>query len=121
MVHCHLEPHIANGMMILLAYEGVVPSCPAAAFYNPLTAAIADDQAMAPEMVMPVTDAARQKAERLRGEVGAAVQEGRMEEAVPFTGQSVGPLREVLPAAEIVRRLVAEADPALRRGAAPAT
>jgi nitronate monooxygenase/enoyl-[acyl-carrier protein] reductase II len=66
-------------------------------------------------------DAARREAERLRGEVGAAVQEGRMEEAVPFTGQSVGLLREVLPAAEIVRRLVAEAEAALRSVAALST
>ena len=58
MVHCHMEPHMANGMMTLLAYEGVVPSGPAAAFYNPLTAAIVDDQTMAPQMVMPDTDAA---------------------------------------------------------------
>ena len=63
-------------------------------------------------------DEARREAERLRGEVGGAVQEGRMEEAVPFTGQSAGLLREVLPAAEIVRRLVAEAEAALRPVAA---
>jgi nitronate monooxygenase/enoyl-[acyl-carrier protein] reductase II len=41
-----------------------------------------------------------------------------MEEAVPFTGQSAGLLQEILPAAEIVHRLVAEAEAALRPVAA---
>jgi nitronate monooxygenase/enoyl-[acyl-carrier protein] reductase II len=63
-------------------------------------------------------DEARREAERLRGEVGGAVQEDRMEEAVPFTGQSAGLLQEILPAAEIVHRLVAEAEAALRPVAA---
>jgi nitronate monooxygenase/enoyl-[acyl-carrier protein] reductase II len=35
---------------------------------------------------------------------------------VPLTGQSAGLIREVLPAAAIVSRLVAEADAALRAG-----
>ncbi|MDP9370662.1 MAG: multicopper oxidase domain-containing protein, partial [Chloroflexota bacterium] len=30
MVHCHIEHHMANGMMTLLAYDGVKPSGPAA-------------------------------------------------------------------------------------------
>ncbi len=41
MVHCHMEPHMANGMMTLLAYEGAMPSGPAAAFYDPATASFA--------------------------------------------------------------------------------
>ena len=53
MVHCHMEPHMANGMMTLLAYEGAVPTGPAAAIYDPLTAGIVDEHTMAPEMVMP--------------------------------------------------------------------
>ena len=31
--HCHVEHHMANGMMTLLAYEGYKPTGPAAAFY----------------------------------------------------------------------------------------
>jgi FtsP/CotA-like multicopper oxidase with cupredoxin domain/plastocyanin len=58
MVHCHMEPHMANGMMTLLAYEGAVPSGPAAAIYDPLTAGIVGDQMMATEMAMPDTAAA---------------------------------------------------------------
>jgi FtsP/CotA-like multicopper oxidase with cupredoxin domain len=57
MVHCHMEPHMANGMMTLLAYEGAVPSGPAAAIYDPLTAGIVGDQTM-PDMAMPDTAAA---------------------------------------------------------------
>jgi FtsP/CotA-like multicopper oxidase with cupredoxin domain len=38
MVHCHMEHHMANGMMTLLAYEGYQPTGPAAAFYNSATA-----------------------------------------------------------------------------------
>jgi FtsP/CotA-like multicopper oxidase with cupredoxin domain/plastocyanin len=53
MVHCHMEPHMANGMMTLLAYEGVMPSGPAAAIYDPLTAGIVGDQMTAPDMAMP--------------------------------------------------------------------
>jgi FtsP/CotA-like multicopper oxidase with cupredoxin domain len=53
MVHCHMEPHMANGMMTLLAYKGARPSGPAAEFYDPITASIAGDQATAPEMAMP--------------------------------------------------------------------
>ena len=53
MVHCHMEPHMANGMMTLLAYEGAVPTGPAAAFYDPSTAGISGDQAMAKAIPMP--------------------------------------------------------------------
>ena len=40
---------------------------------------------------------------------------GRGDEYLPFAGQSVGLIDEVLPAAEIVRRVVAEAEAALER------
>ena len=40
---------------------------------------------------------------------------GRGDEYLPFSGQSVGLIDEILPAAEIVRRIVAEADEALSR------
>jgi nitronate monooxygenase/enoyl-[acyl-carrier protein] reductase II len=39
-----------------------------------------------------------------------AVKEGRGHEYLPFAGQSVGLIHEVLPAGEIVRRAVAEAE-----------
>jgi len=58
---------------------------------------------------------AHQVAERLIGEVGAAMQQGRMFDKVPFTGQSAGMIQEILPAAEIVGRLIAEAERALKR------
>jgi enoyl-[acyl-carrier protein] reductase II len=56
---------------------------------------------------------ARQAAEQLRAEVVAAVRERRMHEVLPITGQTAGMIKEILPAAEIVRRLVAEAEAAL--------
>jgi FtsP/CotA-like multicopper oxidase with cupredoxin domain len=34
MVHCHMEHHMANGMMTLLAYEGYKPTGPVADFYD---------------------------------------------------------------------------------------
>ena len=52
-------------------------------------------------------------AERLRGEIMDAVSGGRMHELVPFSGQSVGLIRDVRPAAKIVKSLVAEAERAL--------
>jgi enoyl-[acyl-carrier protein] reductase II len=60
-------------------------------------------------------DDAKQQAERLRGEVLAAVQQGRLHELVPVAGQSAGLIHDILPAGEIVRRMVAEAQQALER------
>src|SRR5262249_41610023 len=37
MVHCHMEHHMPNGMMTLIAYEGYKPTGPIAAFYPPGT------------------------------------------------------------------------------------
>ena len=34
MLHCHMEHHMANGMMTLVQYEGAVPTGPAAAFFD---------------------------------------------------------------------------------------
>lgn len=62
-------------------------------------------------------DVAKQEAERLRGEVGAAVAQGRLGEIFPFTGQTAGLIKDILPAAEIVHRLVAEAAEALQQTA----
>ena len=56
---------------------------------------------------------AKREAERLQAQVGAAFQQGRMHEIVPFTGQSAGLVREVLPVAEIVRALLSEAEQTL--------
>jgi enoyl-[acyl-carrier protein] reductase II len=60
-------------------------------------------------------EAARTAAGDLKAQVGEAIAAGRAHELFPFTGQTVGLIEEVLPVAEIVRRLVTEADAALRR------
>ncbi len=60
-------------------------------------------------------DTLRQDAERLRGEIGGAIVQGRFGEILPFTGQSAGLIHEILPAAEIVRKVAAEAERALRQ------
>jgi nitronate monooxygenase/enoyl-[acyl-carrier protein] reductase II len=46
-------------------------------------------------------------------ELRTAIAEQRIHELLPFAGQSAGLVTEVLPAAEIVRRMVAEAEEAL--------
>jgi enoyl-[acyl-carrier protein] reductase II len=58
---------------------------------------------------------ARREAERLRAEVMSAVQQRRPHELVPFTGQTAGLIHDILPAAEIVRTMVTEAEQALER------
>ena len=58
---------------------------------------------------------AKREAERLRGEVMAAIKQGRLGELLPCAGQSTGMIRDIVPAAEIVRRIVAEAEEALKR------
>ncbi len=63
-------------------------------------------------------DAARQEAERLRAEIGASISGGRFGDLFPFTGQSAGLIHDIVPAAEIVRRLVADAQAALRQATA---
>jgi enoyl-[acyl-carrier protein] reductase II len=62
-------------------------------------------------------DEAAKEAPRLQAELMAALREGRAHELVPFTGQTAGLIHEVLPVAEILRRLVAEAEEALLRTA----
>ncbi len=59
-------------------------------------------------------EAARREAERLRGELMSVVRERRVHELVPFTGQTAGMIDAVLPAGEIVRGMVSEAEEALR-------
>jgi enoyl-[acyl-carrier protein] reductase II len=60
-------------------------------------------------------DEVEPEAERLGGELVAAIRQGRAHELVPFTGQTAGQIHEVLPAGEIVRQMVAGAEEALRR------
>ena len=57
------------------------------------------------------------QAARLQEDIGAGIREGRMEQFVPFTGQSAGLITSVLPAAAIVEELVGGAVSALRRAA----
>jgi nitronate monooxygenase/enoyl-[acyl-carrier protein] reductase II len=59
-------------------------------------------------------DEAGREAQRLGGELMTAMRDGRGHELIPFTGQTAGMIREVLPAGEIVRKLVAEAEETLR-------
>lgn len=58
---------------------------------------------------------AKREAERLQSEVITVLQQGRFHEIVPFAGQTAGLIREILPAGEIVRRIVTEAEEALKR------
>ncbi|HEY2955130.1 MAG TPA: nitronate monooxygenase [Candidatus Eisenbacteria bacterium] len=50
---------------------------------------------------------------RLREELTSAMRAGRAHDYVPITGQSAGLVRDVLPAAEIVHRMMSEAEEAL--------
>ena len=59
-------------------------------------------------------DDAKREAERLRGEVMAAIRQGRLGELLPSAGQSVGLIRDIVPAAEIVSRIVMEAEKTLK-------
>jgi enoyl-[acyl-carrier protein] reductase II len=60
---------------------------------------------------------AQRQAEQIRDEIMGAVRERRIHEVLPFTGQTAGLVHDVLPAAEIVRRVVADAETALAGGA----
>lgn len=60
-------------------------------------------------------EAATRDREQLGAELVEAVRAGRGHELVPFTGQSTGLISEILPAGEIVRRMVAEAEELIRR------
>jgi nitronate monooxygenase/enoyl-[acyl-carrier protein] reductase II len=54
-------------------------------------------------------------AEGLRVAVREAAAQGRLHELLPFTGQSAALVHDIAPAAEVIARIVAEADAALRR------
>jgi enoyl-[acyl-carrier protein] reductase II len=62
-------------------------------------------------------DEVRDEAEGLREEVMAAASEGRLHELLPFTGQTAGLIREVLPVSEILARMVEDAEGVLGRAA----
>jgi len=61
------------------------------------------------------TEEARREAERLRDEVRSAIRGRATHELLPFIGQTAGIVYGVLPAGEIVDRMVAEAEQALGR------
>jgi enoyl-[acyl-carrier protein] reductase II len=61
---------------------------------------------------------ARREAERLRAELMSAIRQRRPHELLPFTGQTAGMVHDILPAAEIVRTMVTEAEEALERASA---
>ena len=59
-------------------------------------------------------DKVKLDAERLQAEIGTAVEHGTWGELLPFTGQTAGLIDEVLPAGEIVRRIMATAEETLK-------
>jgi enoyl-[acyl-carrier protein] reductase II len=58
-------------------------------------------------------DEARRHAERLLAELVALTKQGKIGDALPAAGQSAGMIRDILPAADVVRSLVEEARAAL--------
>jgi enoyl-[acyl-carrier protein] reductase II len=60
-------------------------------------------------------DEAKRDADRLRSEVLPVFKQQRVHELFPAAGQSAGLIRDIAPAGEIVRRIVAEARQALER------
>ncbi len=62
-------------------------------------------------------DMVKQEALRLQGVVGSSIAQGSFGELFPFAGQSSGMIKEILPAAQIVHKLVNEAEAALRQTA----
>ena len=63
------------------------------------------------------TREARMEAERLREEVLSAIRERTTHELLPFTGQTAGMVHDILPARQIVERMVSEAELALKQAA----
>jgi nitronate monooxygenase/enoyl-[acyl-carrier protein] reductase II len=55
-------------------------------------------------------DEVKSKAEQLRSTIVAGIREGKNHELVPFSGQSTGLIHEILPAGEIIRNIVKEAE-----------
>jgi NAD(P)H-dependent flavin oxidoreductase YrpB (nitropropane dioxygenase family) len=64
-------------------------------------------------------EAARRDRDRLRDHIISTHQAGRQHETLLTAGQSAGGVREILPVAEIMRRLIAETEAALARAPKP--
>lgn len=64
---------------------------------------------------------ARREGERLWSEIQARARVGRRHETLLTAGQTSGGIKEILPVAEIVRQLIAEAKTALSRGSSLAS
>ena len=62
-----------------------------------------------------------ERADELREEVATAMSEGRTHEYLPLAGQSAGAIRDIIPAAEIVRQIVVQAEHALQHVAGEVT
>ena len=58
---------------------------------------------------------ARRERDRLRGHIVSTHQAGRQHETLLTAGQTVGGITDILPVAEIMCRLIAEAEAALSR------
>jgi len=59
-------------------------------------------------------DEVKGQAEQLRNTIITGIKEGKSHELVPFTGQSAGLIHAILPAAEIIRNIVKEAEETIR-------
>jgi enoyl-[acyl-carrier protein] reductase II len=60
-------------------------------------------------------EAATASAEQLRAQVIDAMREGTAHQLIPLTGQTAGMIHDILPAAEIIGRIIAEAEATLRK------
>jgi enoyl-[acyl-carrier protein] reductase II len=65
-------------------------------------------------------EVARRDSQRFLGVLKTAIQAGNVHEVMPTAGQTAGGIHEVLPAAEIVQRMVSEAEKALAEAPRPA-
>jgi enoyl-[acyl-carrier protein] reductase II len=61
------------------------------------------------------SEAIRQDRKRLQDEVILSIRDGKLGDLFPFTGQISGHIKEILPAGEIVRWMVQEADDAIQQ------
>jgi nitronate monooxygenase/enoyl-[acyl-carrier protein] reductase II len=62
---------------------------------------------------------ARSATGQLRDQVRTAAVEGRLDELIPFTGQSAALIHDIAPAAELIARIIAQAETALREANQP--
>lgn len=88
----------------------MVPETPTAYHVAPRTLGSAFIEKWRPRTGDPAS-----RTEEMLAEVMAEAERGRIAEAMPFAGQTVGGIRESLSAAEIVRGMVAEAEDVLSR------